>query len=73
MKDIWFYILTFISITLLFISFFCPPTGIIDGSVLTATVEIFAFAALGTVLKAINKGVDAELTKGDTNIKIKND
>lgn len=73
MKDIWFYILTGISIILLFISFCYPPTGLIDASVLTATGEIFAFAALGTVLKAINKGVDAELTKGDTNIKIKND
>ena len=73
MKDIWFYILTGISIVLLFISFFCPPTGVIDSSVLTGIGEIFAFAALGTVLKAINKGIDAELTKGDTNIKIIND
>ena len=49
-------------------SFIVPPTGVIDPSVLAATGEIFAFAALGAVIKAIDKGVDAKVQRGNTTL-----
>lgn len=72
-SNTWFHILTGFSIILLIASWLAPPTGVIDSSVLAAIGEIFAFAALGTVIKAIDKGVDAKMTKGDTSIEIIND
>lgn len=69
----WFYALSLIAIILLVASFIIPPTGIIDSSVLAATGEIFAFGSLGTVIKAIDKGIDAKLSKGNTTIEINND
>lgn len=44
--------------------------GVIDGSVLAGTGEIFAFAALGTVIKAIDKGVDAQVQHNNTTITV---
>ena len=44
--------------------------GLIDGSVLAATGEIFAFAALGTVIRAIDKGVDAQVQHNNTTITV---
>lgn len=41
-----------------------------DPSVLAAVGELFAFAALGTVIKAIDKGSSASVKKGDVEIKI---
>lgn len=45
--------------------FFVPPTGIIDGSVLTAVGELFAFAALGVGLEAVRLGRNFRVSKGD--------
>lgn len=59
-----------IAVGLIITSFFVPPTGVIDGSVLAATGEIFAFAALGTVIKAIDKGVDARVQHRNTSVTI---
>ena len=64
----WFYIFSVAAIGLLIASFIVPPTGVIDPSVLAATGEIFAFAALGAVLKAIDKGVDARVRRGNTTL-----
>lgn len=54
--------------------FLVPPMGVVDGSVLTAVGELFAFPTLWTVWHAINKGIDvkmkigkAEVTVGDFN------
>lgn len=68
-----FYILTAFSVGLLVASFLVPPIGIIDPSVLAAIGEIFAFAALATVFKAIDRGVDATVTHKNTTISITND
>lgn len=71
MKDNrWFIVLTFISIGLLIASFIVPPLGVIDGSVLAAVGEIFAFAALGTLLKALETGVAAKIKHKDTTFEI---
>ena len=73
MKNLWFHILTIVSIGLIISSFIVPPTGVVDPSVLAATGELFAFAALWTVIKAIDKGSDIKLSKGDVSVELDND
>lgn len=79
-KDIWlvahspfFWVFGITSIILLVASFIVPPTGVIHPSVLTATGELFAFASLGAVYKAIDNGVDAKIEHGNTSITLNND
>lgn len=67
-----FWVTLIVSIVLIITSFFLPPTGAIDPSVMAATGELFAFGTLGTVLSAINKGADVKLTHGQTNIALNN-
>lgn len=66
----WFIFFALVSIGLIVASFIVPPLGIIDGSVLGAVGEIFGFAALGTVVKAIDKGVDAQVQHNNTTITV---
>lgn len=49
-----------------------PPPFYIESSIFVGTGELFAFAALGAFLKALDKGVDAKITKGDTQVRIEN-
>lgn len=70
LHNFWFVFFSLVAVGLIITSFFIPPTGEIDPSVLAATGEIFAFAALGTVIKAIDKGVDARVQHRDTSITI---
>lgn len=67
-------VLTAMSIALLVGGFFCPPMGVIDGSVLQAAGILLAFAALWVVAHAINEK-DGHVTyeKGDTKITIETD
>lgn len=65
-------VLSIISVALIVGSFFMPPTGVIDGSVLSAVGELFAFAALFMVWEAVDRGIDAKLSKGDTTIEFNN-
>lgn len=67
-NNTWFYIFSVVAMGLIIASFIVPPTGVIDPSVLAATGEIFAFAALGAVIKAIDKGVDAKVQRGNTTL-----
>lgn len=64
-----FWICLCISIMLLIGGFFAPPTGVIDGSVLTAVGELFGFAALGT-LPSMLKDHDVTLTHGNTSLTV---
>ena len=57
---------------LIIAGFVLPPLGNIDNSVLIATGEIFAFASLGTLIAALDMGVDAKLSHKDTAIEIIN-
>lgn len=68
LKNLPFHVFSFISIALIITSFFVPPLGVIDGSVIAATGELFAFASLYCVIKAIDKGTTAKLSKGDVNL-----
>lgn len=52
-------------------SWFVPPMGIIDSSVLASFGEIQGFASLGVGFECIFEGMDVSLQKGDTQIDIK--
>lgn len=67
-----FWICLGVSISLILVAFFVPPTAQIDGSVLGAVGELFAFPALGSVLMAIEKGSDVRLKKGEYEIHVDN-
>lgn len=70
-KDAWFWILSFISISLVIAGFCCPPPGEIHNSVLVAIGELFAWGVLGTIIKAIDTGASTELKKGDISLSVK--
>ena len=71
LRDYWtFDVFSFVAIALIIASFVVPPTGQIDPSVLAATGEIFAFAALYVVLVAVDKGVPASVSHGNTTVSV---
>ena len=65
-----FWIFAGISIFLLVTGFFLPPLGVIDPSVVKAVGELFGFAALGTLLYGIDKGLDVAFKHNDTEINL---
>ena len=71
-NNTFFWVFSIIGLLLIIIAFFIPPAAHIDQSVLIAVGEINGFIALGAVIKAIDKGVDATFQKGDTSVTITN-
>ena len=63
-----FYVCLTISIILIVGGFFCPPLGVIDGSVLTAAGILLGFATLGIVGKNLSIGKDITFKKGDLEV-----
>lgn len=70
-SNIWMRILTISSIILIISSFFVPPLGVIDGSILAAVGELEALGVLWIVFHAIEKGIGASFKKGDVEVDIK--
>ena len=70
--NLFFWLFSGIGLLLIIIAFFLPPAAYIDSSILIAVGEINGFIAMGAVLKAIDKGVDAKFQKGDTSVTITN-
>lgn len=68
-----FLICLVVSLGLIVTSFFIPPLAVVDGSVLASVGEIFAFAALGEVAAAIERGHSASISHGNTTISINKD
>ena len=68
-----FYICLAMAILLFVGGFFCPPMGVIDGSVLKATGILFGFAALAVVGQNLANGQDVKFTHGDTEVTIGED
>lgn len=66
-------ILAAVAVVLIVVSFFVPPLGIIDGSVLAAIGELFAFASMFMIWESVDRGMDAKITHGDTKIELSND
>lgn len=60
-----FWITLSASIAMLVAGFLTPPRAVIDGSVLTAVGELFAFAALAVGLEAVRLGRSLRISKGD--------
>ena len=71
-SNLFFWLFSGIGLLLIIVAFFLPPAAQIHQSVLYAVAEINGFIALGAVIKAIDKGVDATFQKGDTSVTITN-
>lgn len=67
-----FWVCLLISIALTIASFFVPPMGVIDGSILAAVGELFGFATLATVIEAIRKGSDVTVQHNNTSLTVNN-
>lgn len=71
-NNLFFWLFSIAGLALIVASFILPPLGIIDNSVLVGIGEIDGFIALGAVIKAIDKGVDAQVQHNNTSITISN-
>ena len=69
-NNTFFWVFSIIGLLLIIIAFFIPPTAYIDQSVLIAVGEINGFAALGAVIKAIDKGSSATFHHNGTEVTI---
>lgn len=67
-SNLFFWIFSAIGILMMVVAFFIPPTAHIDSSILVAVGEINGFIALGTVLKAVDKGSSASIKHKDTEL-----
>ena len=65
-----FYVTLFISIALIVGGFIVPPTGEIDGSVLTAVGLLLMFAVVEKIPEAIAAGKSVKIKKGDTSLEV---
>lgn len=68
--NLMFWVFASVAIVLLVVSFFLPPVGLITPSTLEGVAELFAFASLGAVYKAIDKGKTASVQHGNTTITV---
>lgn len=68
--NFWFHIFAIFSMILITASFLCPPLAVVDASILAAVGEIFAFAALWTLIKAMDEGHTATITNKDITLTI---
>ena len=66
----FFWLFSIIGLLLIIIAFFVPPAAQIHQSVLIAVGEINGFAALGAVIKAIDKGSSATFHHNNTEVTI---
>ena len=67
---ILFWVFLGVSMVLIIGSFFVPPIGKIDPSVLQGVGEIQGFASLGVGFECILEGMNVTLQKGDTKINV---
>ena len=61
-----FWVCLIVSLGLGITGSFMPPQAEVHGTVLTLIGELFAFATLGVVGHAIDKGIDVKLKHGNT-------
>lgn len=70
-KGIPFWVCLISTIALLVGGFIVPPTGVVDGSVLTAVAVLFGFATLAQIPVIIQVAGYVRMTKGDMTIEAK--
>ena len=63
-----FYVTFILSVLLIIGGFFCPPIGVIDGSVLSAVGLLLMFATIDKIPEAIKAGRNLKISKGDLTI-----
>lgn len=68
-----FFICLGVSILLFVGGFFCPPMGVIDGSILTASGILLGFGALGVAGQNLANGKEITFQHGDTEVTIGDD
>ena len=68
-----FYTTQTVAFSLMIGGFFCPPMGIIDGSVLTAVGEMFLFPTLYSAVHIILAGQDIKVKYGNMEISSEKD
>ena len=59
-----------VSVGLIVGGFFVPPTGVIDGSVLTAVGELLLFPTLLYGYRAVELGMKVKFQKGETTVSV---
>lgn len=69
-SSVWLKFLTITSVLLVIVSFFIPPVAQIHPSILSAVAELEILGALWIVYHAIDKGINAKLSKGDMNLEL---
>lgn len=60
-----FYITFVLSVALIVGGFFCPPIGVVDGSVLSAVGLLLLFATIEKIPDAVKAGKSIKVQKGD--------
>lgn len=65
-----FYVCLAFALALFIGGFFCPPMGVIDGSVLKAGGILFAFAALAVAGQNLANGKDIRFKHGETEVTV---
>ena len=65
-----FYVTLIVSIALIVGGFIVPPTGVIDGSVLTAVGLLLMFAVVEKIPEAIKAGRNIKVQKGDASLEV---
>ena len=68
-----FYITFVLSVALIVGGFFCPPMGVIDGSVLTAVGLLILFATIEKIPEAVKAGKSFKVQKGDFSAEVNTD
>ncbi len=71
-NNVFFWVFSLAGLVLIAASFILPPMGSIDNSVLAAAGELDGVIALGAVIKAIDRGVDASFQHNNTSVTITN-
>ena len=71
--NVFFWTFALAGLILIVASFLLPPMGVVDNSVLAAVGELDGVIALGSVIKAIDKGSSASITHNNTSLTINND
>lgn len=71
-NNLFFWIFSIAALALICAGFLFPPPGQIDNSVLVGAGEINGTIALGAVIKAIDRGVDAKFQHNNTSVTITN-
>lgn len=71
-EPLLFTITTIAAICLFIASFFVPPMGIIDASVLKAGAILLAFGSVAQVPELARRGTDLKLQHGQTSLSVNN-